>query len=168
MANETKPVAPTGAATSPAELDDLAFKIFSQSVATMPGRRGGEKEAVESYRLAEAFLNIRRKVLAGELKPKPVQGPTLAECCAPNLPRLHPLNLVARQVTLRDKGVIVGTFSGDLERVRKINNWLALNPTPENNPEELMQNMASAFPELAWDLPTISLARTVFPAYCRN
>lgn len=164
MANENKPATPN----ADAELDDLAFKIFSQAVATAPGRRGGEREALESYRLAEAFLAVRRKVKSGEAKPKPKDGPELASCSAPNLPRYHPHNLVARQVTLRVKGAPTGTYQGDLAKVQKINEWLDRNPTPEQSPEELVPRLANAFPELAWDLETINLARAIFPAYCRN
>lgn len=146
-----------------AERDSLAFQIFCQRVASHPVKRGGEHEALDAFKKAEAFLAVRKKLASGEVKVKEVEGIQLADCCAPNLPRTHPLNLVAKVHTNRKSGV---QTHGDLARVSKINDWLYRNPTPETNPDELVNRLGAAFPELGWDLPTINVARAVFPNYC--
>ena len=147
------------------DLDDLAFQIFSQSVASHAAKRGGEREAIESYRKAESFLAIRRRVKSGELKPKEPDGPQLADCCAPNLPRTHPHNLVARQFTDRKTGAVI---AGDIARVNRIKQWLDRNPTPETNPDELVHRLGREFPDLNWTLVEINTARAIFPAYAKN
>ncbi len=135
------------------ELDDLAFQIYSARVAANPVRRGGEQEAIDSYRQAEAFLSTRKRVKAGELKPVVVEGPQLTDCCAPNLPhRTHPHNMVSQRF-------------GDLARVNRIKRWLDVNPTPENDPAELVHRLNREFTDLNWDLPTINTARAIFGAY---
>lgn len=151
-------------ATSP-ELDELAFRIYTESVARTSGRRGGDKLAMDSFRKAESFLAVRDKVRSGELKTSSSDGPQLADCCAPNLPRNHPHNMVAAHYTDRKSGQ---SIPGDLAKVSRVAKWLAVNPTPESDPDELVQRLRSQFPELTWDLPTINVARAVFPAYAIN
>lgn len=134
------------------ELDDLAFKIYAERVAAHPTRRSGETEAIDSYRQAEAFIAVRRRVKAGELKTTPVTGPQLADCWCPNIPRTHPYNLVSQQ-------------QGDLSKVNRIKRFLDVNPTPENDPAPLVAKVNREFGDLNWDLPTINLARTIFPSF---
>lgn len=140
------------------ELDDLAFRIYSERVAA---GRGGEAVAIDSYRKATDFVTVRDKMRTGQLSAAKPEGVQLAECCAPNLDRNHPLNLVAKVFTDR-KGA---SFPGDISKVRRINKWLSENPTPESDPEELVPRLSQSFPELGWNLPTINTARAVFPNY---
>lgn len=156
MANETK--------EQSSELDELAFEIYSKRVAAHPVKGGGERDALDSYRKAEAFLAVRKRVRAGETKVKEPDGPELCDCCAPNLPRNHPHNLVAKVFTDR-KGTKI---PGDLAKVNRIAAWLNKNPTPESDPEELVSRINHEFPELDWTQTEINTARAVFPAYCKN
>lgn len=157
MANEPNKAAPV----VNEELDDLAFEIYKERVGRGLTRRNGEHEAAESYRRAEAFLAVRKKVRAGELKPTKEEGPQLAESCAPNLPRTHPINLVAR-VHIDRKGV---ETPGNLDKIRRIKDWLDKNPTPEDDPERLVHQFGREFHDLGWDLPKINTARAIFGAY---
>jgi hypothetical protein len=97
------------------ELDELAFRIFERRVAQMGGRRGGEKLAVECYREAEEFLAVKKR--GGEPTKKDAEDSLLADCCAPNLRRTHPHNLVSRRM-------------GDINKVNRNKVWLYKNPTP--------------------------------------
>lgn len=143
------------------ELDDLAFKIYAQRVAAGPVKGGGEREAKTAYQRARAFLEVRDAVRSGALEVAAPAGPQLADCCAPNLPPTHPLNLVSQ------------TY-GDLAKVRRIHDWLEKNPTPEKDTEELVARFRRAFSDVSWGkdhaeaLATINTARAVFPAYCKN
>lgn len=134
---------------STSELDDLAFRIYAERVSS---GRGGEHIAVDAYRKAADFVAVRDKMRAGELNPQKPVGPQLADCSSPNLPKSHPYNLVSQRF-------------GSLERVAKVKAWLDKNPTPESDPSELIPRLSAAFPDLAWDLPTINAARQIFPAY---
>ena len=146
------------------ELDTLAFDIFSKRVAAKPAT-SGEQDAALAYRQAEAFLAIRKKFRAGELKAKEPEGVQLCDCCAPNLPRVHPVNLVAKNYANRRDGV---PHPGDLHKVNRILRWLNGNPTPEGDPGQLVARLNREFPELGWDLPTINVARQLFPQYATN
>lgn len=134
------------------ELDEFAFEIFKQSVANSPVNRGGEQHARAAYAKAEAFLAVRERVRAGEMKPAKQDGPKLCDVSAPNLRRTHPHNLVSQRF-------------GDLAKVNRIAKWLDQNPTPESNPDELVDRLKYEFTDLDWDLPTINVARTIFPEY---
>jgi len=134
------------------ELDDFAFEIYKQAVATSPVNRGGEQQARAAYAKAEAFIAVRDRVRAGELKAVKPDGPQLAECSAPKLRRTHPFNLVSSRF-------------GDLKKVSLISKWLDSNPTPESEPEELVTRINREFPDLSWDLPAINTARVIFPEY---
>lgn len=154
MANDKPAV--TGNGTD--ELDDLAFRIYAERLAAHPSRRSGEAEAIDSYRQAEVFLGVRRRIKAGELKPAPAGAASLlADCWAPNLPRTHPYNLVSQQ-------------QGDLTKVSRIKRFLDANPTPENDPAPLIVKINRDFADLNlnWDLPTINLARAILPAHCQG
>ena len=135
------------------ELDRLAFEIFAAGLAARPIHRGAEQEAIASYRAAESFLAVRQRVRAGELKTVAPTGPQLADVSAPNLSRTHPLNLVSREF-------------GSLSRVQTIGTWLANNPTPEKEPEQLLTRLNRQFPDLSWTLPMVNTAREIFPDYC--
>ena len=137
------------------ELDALAFELFKSAAAAHPVKRGGQNVAVDAYRKAEAFLAVRDRIRAGELAPQEPGGPKLADCCAPNLRRTHPHNLVSQRL-------------GDLAKVHRIKQWLDRNPTQESDPAELVAKLAREFPDLDWDMPTINTARAVFPAYAKN
>lgn len=134
------------------ELDEFAFEIFKQSVARSPVNRGGEQQARAAYIKAEAFLAVRDKARAGELKAVKSDTPVLADCFAPNLKRNHPFNLVSQKF-------------GDLNKVNRIAKWLDVNPTPESEPEELVSRINREFPDLSWDQPAINTARAIFPEY---
>lgn len=146
-------------ATETTELDTLAFELFKQRASNL--RQASEFEAIQAYKQAETFLAVRAKVQSGELTPAEPEGPQLADCCCPNLPRTHPYNLVARLHTDR-KGV---ETPGDLGKVNRVKKWLDKNPTPETDPENLVARLNREFPELGWDLPTINTARTILPSY---
>jgi hypothetical protein len=144
------------------ELHEKAFEIYSAMVAKSPTGRGGEQQARAAYRKAEAFLAVRDGMQSGTMKASKTDGPVLADCCAPNLHRTHPYNLVSQRF-------------GDLAKVGRIKKWLDANPTPERDPEELVGRLKEQFPELVWDTPplnpgtsTINIARAIFPAYCTN
>lgn len=137
------------------ELDSFAFEIFKEAVAKSPASRGGEQQARAAYVKAEAFMAVRDKVRAGELKAVKPDGPVLADCCAPNLKRTHPFNLVSQRF-------------GSLEKVNRIAAFLDKNPTPEGEPDELIAKVNREFPDLSWDLPAINTARTIFPAYVKS
>jgi hypothetical protein len=141
--------------TTNTELDDMAFDIFKETVAKSQTGRGGERQAKMAYQKAESFLAVREAVRNGDLEPSKQDGPMLTDCCAPNLKRTHPHNLVS-------------TRFGDLKKVDRINQWLSKNPTPEGNPDELIDRAKKEFPELEWDLPTINTARAIFPSYCKS
>jgi hypothetical protein len=134
------------------ELDSFAFEIFKQAVASSPHSRGGEQQALAAYKKAESFIGVRDRVRAGETKPAKSDGPSLCNCSAPNLRRTHPHSLVSERF-------------GDLNKVNRIAKWLDINPTPENEPDELVSRINLEFPELSWDLPTINTARAIFPEY---
>lgn len=137
------------------ELDQFAFEIFKQAVASSPASRGGEQQAMAAYRKAEAFMAIRDRVRSGDTKTVKPDGPALTDCFAPNLKRSHPHNLVSQKF-------------GDLAKVNRISQFLDKNPTPENEPDELVSKINREFPELSWDLPTINTARAILPAYCKS
>ncbi len=137
------------------ELDELAFEIYSKRVATHASVKASEAEAVDAYRKAEAFVAVKKKVRAGGVKPLTTTEAQGADCRAPKLRDTHPINLVSREV-------------GNLPRVEQIKKWLDQNPTPETNPEELIHRLNRAFNDLGWDMPTINVARQIFPAYAKN
>lgn len=149
------------------ELDSLAFQIFSNRAASNP--RAGEGDAVNAFRAAEAFLATRKKVRSGELSPKPPEGPQLSECCAPNLPKTHPHNLVAKVWQDRSGG---NPVPGDLAKVGRIHAWLAKNPAPtgdnaEREAQEQLNRINREF-DLGWnDVAVLNTARAIFPAYCK-
>ena len=137
------------------ELDDLAFEIFARRIATLPVHRAIERDILDSYRKAEAFLAVKAKVHAEGLKTMVAAiEPPGSDCRAPNLRRNHPLNLVSR-------------VDGDLNKVKQVQKFLAVNPTPAIDPQELVTRLNRSFPDLGWDLPTINVAREIFPAYCK-
>lgn len=137
------------------ELDDFAYGIFKEMVASSPASRGGEQQALAAYKKAEAFMAIRDRVRAGETKAVRQEGPALTDCFAPNLKRTHPHNLVSQKF-------------GDLAKVNRISQFLDKNPTPEGDADELISKINREFPELSWDLPTINTARAILPAYCKS
>lgn len=145
-------------AQSSSERDELAFKIYAQRVAVAGVRFNGEREALDSFQRAQAFMDARDKVRSGALNVKPPTGPQLCNCSAPNLEPTHPHNLVSQRF-------------GDLEKVNRIKKWLDAHPTPEDA-TELVNQIAKDFPDLRshkgerWDLPTINVARILFHDYC--
>lgn len=134
------------------ELDEKAFELFREMVAKSPTGRGGEQQARAAYMKAEAFLKVREAIQDGTIKPSKTDASVLTDCCAPNLHRSHPYNLVSRRF-------------GDLSKVGKIQQWLDKNPTPESDPDQLVGRIKDAFPELSWDTPAINTARAIFPQY---
>ena len=123
------------------ELDDFAFRLYVERVASGAVNRVDEQVALDSYRKAEAFLRVRDKVRSGEITAVQPVGPQLADCCCPNLKKTHPFNIVSQRF-------------GDLKRVKQIREWLDKNPT------------ADRYDELEWDPPTVRTARQILPAYC--
>jgi hypothetical protein len=160
MADDTKTAKPD------AELHDLAFQIFAQRVAGTAGPRAGEQEALVAYRQAEVFLATKRKVLSGGFKPEKAE-PTdkLSDACCPNQRATHPTNLVARLHTDRRTGA---ETKGDPQKVNRVKQWLDANPTPESNPDELVNRINRQFPELGWSIDEINTARAILPAYASN
>lgn len=152
MADTTKTPASLPAGSD--DLDQMAFQLYCERIAAHPYQRGGEQIAIEAYKKAEVFLAVRRKFKAGELKQQ-AEKSSLADCFAPNLRRTHPINLVSQKF-------------GSLERTRRIGKWLAENPTPEREPEELVNRLNQEFSDLGWDLPTINVARAVFASHLKN
>lgn len=137
------------------ELHELAFQIYCHRVAAQPINRAGAQIALDAFRKAEEFIAMRDQIESGEVSTaKPTESP-LADCCAPNLPRTHPHNLVSQRF-------------GDVNRVKRINDWFAKNPAPVQRDDEpqYVDRVRTMFPELGWDMPTINVARVIFPAYC--
>lgn len=153
MANEPK---------SNDERDRLAERIFTQRATA---RNVSEKDAIEAFRHADTFLAARKKIASGEIKTAAPEGVQLAECCCPNQPRTHPHNLVAR---IFDDGKGGEPIPGDLGKIKTLHAWLERNPTPERNPEEVVHRINRQFSELNWDLDMLTIARAIFPAYCKN
>lgn len=149
-------------ATETSDLDRLAFELFLHRAGGT--RRASEREALVAYRQAEAFLAVQEKVKAGLLTPTEPDGPQLADCCCPNLPRTHPHNLVAKVHTDR-KGV---ETPGDLAKVNRIKKWLDKNPTPEGEDEQtyFINRLNREFSDLGWTVAQVGVARAIFPAYC--
>jgi hypothetical protein len=135
------------------ELDALAERIFCEAVVSAPAKRNGEELAAYAYSRASEFLKVQQRVRSGGLQTEKSSGPRLANCCAPNLPKRHPHNLVSAKL-------------GDINLVQKLNTWLSANPTPETDPEELLPRLRRDFPELGWGLAEINTARSIFPAFC--
>jgi hypothetical protein len=132
------------------ELDEIALQIYAQRQSAP--RISGESDALDCYRRADAFLAVRAKVRKGELKAAKPTGPQLSDCCAPNLRKNHPLNLVSQKY-------------GDLGRVDRIAKWLDTHPTPERDPEDLVIAFNREHGGLDWALHEIATARLVFPTY---
>jgi hypothetical protein len=141
---------------APSELDSLAFEIYKAGVAS--SNRPGEAWAIESYRKAEMFLAVRSKIQNGTVKAAIPEGPQLAEVCAPNLPKTHPINLVSQRF-------------GDLKKVNRIQAYLANNkasPNSEDSELELLERVRREFVECEkWGKEELSTARVVFPAYTK-
>lgn len=142
------------------ELDTMAFELFTKTPLSMRG----EKVVTDCYRKAQEFITCRDSIRSGKLEVKKPEGPQLADCCAPNLPRNHPHNLVAAVYT--DKAG--AKHLGDIEKINRIKKWLDANPTPETDQDQIVPRLAQSFPELGWDASAILTARAVFPAYCKN
>jgi hypothetical protein len=134
------------------EIDSLAFEIYSKRMAQPGPKRLASHEALEAFKQAEEFVAVRAKVKSGALKTEEPDGPQLAGFCAPNLKRTNPHNLVSQRF-------------GNLQRVETIYTWLSRNPTPENDPEDLVHRFNHQYPDLGWTLPEINVARIIFPAY---
>lgn len=135
-----------------AELDRIALEIYARG--SQHTGRGSEQDALLAYQRAEAFLAIKDKVRGGLLKAKAV-APVLADCHAPNLKKTHPHNLVSQA-------------AGNVDTVKRLAKWLSSNPTPEGDPQELVDKLNSEFPALDWKLPEINVARAIFPVYAKN
>lgn len=146
---------PEEAGVAASDLDAFAFEIYKTAVANHPVKRGGEHMARDAYQKAQAFLAVRDKVRSGALSPEKPRGLQLADCSAPNLRPTHPHNLVSQRF-------------GDLLRVNRIKKWLDAHPTPEKEPEEVVQQLNREFPELSWDLAAVNTARVIFPAYAEK
>ena len=136
------------------ELDQLAFEIFKTGVAMSP--RPAEQWAIEAYRKAETFLAIRNKIQTGTVKAAAPAGPQLADACAPNLHKYHPINLISQRF-------------GDLKKVSRIDAFLKNNkpsPTVDDPDQELLERVKREFADCeSWDKPALATARSVFPAY---
>jgi hypothetical protein len=143
------------------ELDEFAFEIYKQSVASSANTRGGEQQARASYVKAEAFIAVRDKFRNGELKSVKVDGPRLVECCAPNRPRTDPFNLISERF-------------GDMTKVSQVKKWLDANPTPESDQMDIVHRFKTQFPEYQWGVKdedvfaSINTARIIFPAFAKN
>lgn len=154
MANESK---------LDTELESVALRIYVERAGNRNAIAfGSEQIAAACFREAEAFLAVRDKVRNKELSTAVDSGPKLSEASAPNLSPLHPLNLISQRF-------------GDLKRVRVLNEWLKNHPTPEKEPETIVDEINKQFRDLNWRANTpgealaiINTARTVFPAFCGN
>ena len=136
------------------ELDTVALDIYiARSGMHSPAQ--AEAVVVDSYRKASAFLAVKKKLREKGIDAAIPPEPEGADCRAPNLKPMHVHNLVARN-------------GGNLPLVNRIKKWLDANPTPERDPEELLNKLNRAFPELGWDLPTVNVARQVFPVYATS
>lgn len=142
-------------AASDSERERLAFEIFAKQVAGVRVNRVVEQEAIEAFRKADTFIAAREKVKAGALK-ESVETEVLADCRAPNMPAYHPLNLVARN-------------GGNLEKVRRIYKLIEQTQSVDDSAQtNLVERINRTFPELQWDMSALNVARSIFPAYCKE
>ncbi len=131
------------AASDPSEVDELAFRLYSERIAKMPAQVSGEESSRWAYRRAEEFLSVRDKVRAGEELRD--EGPKLSEVSAPNLKPTHPHNIISKRF-------------GDLAKARAAYEFLKKHPHSDEEPV--------TYAPLDWDAATVKLARQVLPHYC--
>ena len=149
MADDKKNNVATGA-----ELEAVALEIYGKLVsAGVP--RNGEQLATAAFVKANEFLAVKAKIKSGEISLEPKEESKWSDVCAPNLPKFHPHNLVSRAM-------------GDPELVKKIHEWLEKNPTPERNPEELVDRLNRTFRSLDWSDTEVKTARAIFPEYFKS
>src|SRR5690349_5752022 len=79
------------------KLERLAFQLFSERSGRGVMKRGAETLAVKCFQDAEGFLAIANRIRSGEQVQRKKVGPQLAEVCAPNLKRTHPINMVSQR-----------------------------------------------------------------------
>ncbi len=124
-------------------IERLAFELFTARRASAFSRINAEQAVRESFRDAEAFAGLAKRIRGGESNKAPT-GVQLSDACAPNLKPTHPVNLISQRF-------------GNLDRVRKINDRLK---------DEIGRNEVAA--ELDWKESEINQAAALFPAYCSN
>lgn len=125
---------------------ELAQEIFTQSSA-MFGGRATRQNAVQAIRAAEEFMTAKAEYESGQLaKPSDIWG---GDCCAPNMPKMHPLNLVSAERNIASKGA-------NRELVNRIAKWLASNPNEDQAYEDETWK---------WTRDETKTARKLFTAY---
>lgn len=135
------------------ELDELAFRLYSDRIAKLPAQSSGEAAGAWAYRKAEEFLAIRDRIKTGGVAV--IQESKLADVCAPNLKPTHPHNLVSQRYAERHGGE-----QKVLSMLKEIHAWLLANPRSDESPV--------AYERLDWDVPTTNLARVLIPHYASN
>ncbi len=148
MATETaKPAA------GDTEIDRIALQIFANRAALTHGSPASAADAVKCYKEEATFIRARGQFHAGEFDPQVAKGPQLADCCAPNLPKTHPHNLVSGQM-------------GDLTKVASIQKFLVANPNPkhEGGEQDIINALNRQF-ALGWTFAELRTARVIFPQY---
>lgn len=141
------------AAEKNVELDELAFRLYAERIAKLPAQASGDASSAWAYRKAQEFIAVREKVRSGD---KAVTAESiLADVCAPNLKKTHPLNLVSQR--FKDDN---GGETKVLNRIKETIDWLRDHPRSDENP--------IAYEKLDWDVPTTNLARTVLPNYLQT
>lgn len=135
------------------EIDELAFRLYSDRIANLPAQSSGEAAAGWAYRKAVEFLAVRDRVKAGDTEA--TAESKLADVSAPNLKPTHPHNLVSQRFAERNGGE-----AKVLAAIREIHQWLLSHPRSDESPV--------AYEKLDWDVPTTNLARVLIPHYATN
>lgn len=127
---------------SDGRLGDVALEMFKgarhYNQACSP-----QELAIACFQDAMGFMEIERKVLAGELDVFAADANPLDDGYAPNLKKTHPINLMSKEW-------------GNIEKVREQLKWLEARPEAKSNEE------------MHWELQEVNQARALFPAVVKR
>jgi hypothetical protein len=107
---------------APNETRSFAKDIYSQMVA-MSGGIANRQMAIRAFRAAEEFALVESGIANGELEVNP-KADWGADCEAPNMPDMHPVNLLSSTRNAAKKGA-------NRELVNRIHKWLLTHPDPD-------------------------------------
>ncbi len=143
-----------------ARLEEVALTIFSASLATGVHRTQLSVAASRAFEGATMFLAMSEEIEAG-IRPAVMEepkGPRPQDCCAPNLPKNHPINLIAAKHTRRNGD----TAGGDLKLVAKIYNRIKdIDLTTKEDDFRIEDSELG----INWDKPIIATAQHLFPNF---
>lgn len=137
---------------------DVALGLYTAIVANgVPTSRLGEA-VHRSFQSAEVFLKFADKYARGEVVfEHNLTGPQPQKCCAPNLPVMHPINLIASSYT----STTGQRGGGNLNRVAKIYEKIkniVRQPDDESRYEDTELG-------ISWSRDELLTAQKLFPDY---